>query len=397
LAGDGITRLPSPYLDTVRERVVFFDGAMGTSIQGYDLTAEDFGGKEGCNDYLTLTRPHIIEEIHSSFMEVGCNVLETNTFNASRLRLAEYGLEDKLYELNFAAAQIARGVADRFTTPENPRFVAGSMGPTGKLLSSEDSALSDLTFDELAGVFAEQAKPLVEGGVDLLIVETMFDMLELKAAIFGIRKYFRESGRWVPIQAQVTLDLSGRMLFGNDIGAVTTTLSALDIQVLGLNCSTGPEYMREPVRYLTEYCPKFISVIPNAGIPLNEGGDAVYPLSPEALADAHEEFVAEYGVNIVGGCCGTTPAHLKAVVDRIGIRAPKDREVTQVPSVASGVHAVLLHQEPAPMLVGERVNSTGSRKVKRLLLNDDYEGIVDVARDQTDGGAHVLDVQVAVS
>jgi 5-methyltetrahydrofolate--homocysteine methyltransferase len=389
--------VPSPYLDALRERVLFFDGAMGTSIQGYDLTAEDFGGKEGCNDYLVLTRPQIVEEIHTSFMEVGCNVLETDTFNASRLRLAEYDLADKLYELNYAAAQIARRVADRYNTPENPRFVAGSMGPTGKLLSSEDPALSDLTFDELADVFAEQAKPLVEGGVDLLIVETMFDMLELKAAIFGIRKYFRESGRWVPIQAQVTLDTAGRMLFGNDIGAVTATLSSLDIQVLGLNCSTGPEYMREPVRYLTEYCPKFISVIPNAGIPLNEGGDAIYPLTPEALADAHEEFVTEYGVNVVGGCCGTTPAHLQAVVDRIGIRAPKDREVTQVPSVASGVHAVPLHQEPAPMLVGERVNSTGSRKVKRLLLADDYESIVDVARDQTDGGAHVLDVQVALT
>ncbi len=397
MAGDGITRGQSPYLDTLRERVLFFDGAMGTSIQGYDLTAEDFGGKEGCNDYLVLTRPHIIKEIHSSFMEVGCNVLETDTFNASRLRLAEYDLADKLYELNYAAAQIARRVADRYTTPENPRFVAGSMGPTGKLLSSEDPALSDLTFDGLADVFAEQARPLVEGSVDLLIVETMFDMLELKAAIFGIRKYFRESGRWVPIQVQVTLDTSGRMLFGNDIGAVTTTLSSLDIQVLGLNCSTGPEYMREPVRYLTEYCPKFISVIPNAGIPLNEGGDAIYPLTPEALADAHEEFVSEYGVNVVGGCCGTTPAHLQAVVDRIGIRAPKDREVTQVPCVASGVHAVPLHQEPAPMLVGERVNSTGSRKVKRLLLTDDYQSIVDVARDQTDGGAHVLDVQVALT
>jgi 5-methyltetrahydrofolate--homocysteine methyltransferase len=397
VAEDGITRVPSPYLDTLRERVLIFDGAMGTSIQGYDLTAEDFGGKEGCNDYLVLTRPHIIEEIHSSFMEVGCNVLETDTFNASRLRLSEYGLTDKLYELNYAAAQIARRVADRYTTPENPRFVAGSMGPTGKLLSSEDPALGDLSFDELAEVFAEQARPLVEGGADLLIVETMFDMLELKAAIFGIRKYFRESGRWVPIQAQVTLDTAGRMLFGNDIGAVTATLSALDIQVLGLNCSTGPEYMREPVRYLTEYCPKFISVIPNAGIPLNEGGDAIYPLTPEALADAHHEFVSEYGVNVVGGCCGTTPAHLKAVVDRIGIRVPKERVVTQVPSVASGVHAVPLHQEPAPMLVGERVNSTGSRKVKRLLLSDDYESIVDVARDQTDGGAHVLDVQVALT
>ena len=394
---DGITRVSSRYLEVLRERVLFFDGAMGTSIQAYDLTADDFGGKEGCNDYLALTRPDVIEEIHTSFMDVGCNVLETDTFNASRLRLAEYDLVDRLYDLNYAAAQIARRVADRYDTPETPRFVAGSMGPTGKLLSSEDPALSDLSFDGLADVYAEQARPLVEGGVDLLVIETMFDMLELKAAIFGIRKYFRESGRWVPIQAQVTLDTSGRMLFGNDIGAVTATLSSLDIQVLGLNCSTGPEYMREPVRYLTENSPKYISVIPNAGIPLNEGGDAIYPLTPEGLADAHAEFVTEYGVNVVGGCCGTTPAHLRAVVERIGVTPPRHRDVTPAPAVASGVHAVPLHQEPAPMLVGERVNSTGSRKVKRLLLADDYEGIVAVGRDQTEGGAHVLDVQVALT
>ncbi|GAC1628051.1 MAG: methionine synthase [Chloroflexota bacterium] len=387
----------SPYLDALRERVIFFDGAMGTSIQGYDLTAEDFGGKEGCNDYLVLTRPHIIEAIHSSFMEVGCDVLETDTFNASRLRLSEYDLADKLYELNFQAAQIARRVADRYSTPDKPRFVAGSMGPTGKLLSSEDPALSDLSFDELADVFYEQARPLVEGGCDLLIVETMFDMLELKAAIFGIRRYFRESGRQVPIQAQVTLDTAGRMLFGNDIGAVTTTLSALDVQVIGLNCSTGPEYMRDPVRYLSEYLPQYISVIPNAGIPLNSDGMAVYPLQPEHMADAMDEFVTDFGVNVVGGCCGTTPQHLRAVIERIGTRAPIERDMTRVPSVASGVRSVALHQEPAPMLVGERVNSQGSRKVKRLLLADDYDSIVDVAREQVDGGAHVLDVCVALT
>jgi 5-methyltetrahydrofolate--homocysteine methyltransferase len=387
----------SPYLDALQERVLSFDGAMGTSIQGYDLTAEDFGGKEGCNDYLALTRPDVIEEIHASFIEVGCDVLETDTFNASRLRLAEYDLADKVHELNLAAAQIARRVADRSSTPEKPRFVAGSMGPTGKLLSSEDPALGDITFDELAAVFTEQARSLVEGGVDLLIVETMFDMLELKAAVYGIRQYCRESGRWVPIQAQVTLDTSGRMLFGNDIGAVCTTLSALDVQVIGLNCSTGPEYMREPVRYLAEYCPKPISVIPNAGIPLNSGGQAVYPLTPEGLADALFEFVDEFGVSVVGGCCGTTPAHLKAVTERIGTRPPRERSITHVPSVASGVRSVALHQEPAPMLVGERVNSQGSRRVKRLLLADDYDSITTVAREQIEGGAHVLDVCVALT
>ncbi|MBV9278826.1 MAG: homocysteine S-methyltransferase family protein, partial [Chloroflexi bacterium] len=362
---------------------------MGTSIQGYHLTPEDFGGKEGCNDYLVLTRPQIVEEIHTSFMEVGCDVLETDSFNASRLRLGEYGLADRTYEVNFQAAQIARRVADRHSTPGRPRFVAGSMGPTGKLLSSEDPSLSDITFDQLADVFCEQARPLVEGGCDLLIVETMFDMLELKAAIFGIHRSFRASGCRVPIQAQVTLDTSGRMLFGNDIGAVTTTLSALDVQVIGLNCSTGPEHMREPVRYLGEYCPRFISVVPNAGIPLNSGGQAVYPLGPEQMAEALAEFVEEFGVNVVGGCCG--------VIERIGRRPARERSVTRVPAVASGVRSFALHQEPPPLLVGERVNSQGSRRVKRLLLADDYDSIMTVARDQVEGGAHVLDVCVALT
>jgi 5-methyltetrahydrofolate--homocysteine methyltransferase len=387
----------SAFLDRLAQRVLFFDGAMGTSIQGFDLTAEDFGGKEGCNDYLVLTRPDVIESIHDSFLAVGCDVIETDTFNASRLRLDEYGLGEKTVEVNLAAARIARRAADRHSTPEKPRFVAGSMGPTGKLLSSEDPALADITFDELAAIFREQAEALVEGGVDLLIVETMFDILELKAAVWGIHQYVAAGGRWLPIQVQVTLDISGRMLFGNDIAAVTTTLSALDVQIIGLNCGTGPDYMREPVRYLGEHSAKLISVIPNAGLPLNEGGVAIYPMTPAPMADAVEEFVTEFGVNIVGGCCGTRPEHLRAIIERIGERAPTQRTVTQEPSVASGVRAVALRQEPAPMLVGERVNSTGSRKVKRLLLADDYDGIVDVARQQVEGGAHVLDVQVAVT
>jgi len=387
----------SPYLDALAQRVLFFDGAMGTSIQRVPLTADDFGGKEGCNDYLVLTRPDVIERIHTSFMEVGCDVLETDSFNASRLRLGEYGLADRTREVNFQAAQIARRVADQFSTPDHPRFVAGSMGPTGKLLSSEDPALSDISFDELADVFREQAAALIEGGVDLLIVETMFDMLELKSAVFGIHRYFRDSGRWVPIQVQVTLDTAGRMLFGNDIGAISTTLGALDVDIVGLNCGTGPEHMREPVRYLSEYCPKQLSVIPNAGLPLNTPEGAVYPLTPDAMADALAEFVEELGVNVVGGCCGSTPEHLKAVIARIGRRAPVERQPTRVPSVASGVRSIALHQVPAPLLVGERVNSQGSRRVKRLLLADDYEAIVNVARDQVDGGAHVLDVCVALT
>lgn len=389
--------LSSPYLDALQDRVLFFDGAMGTSIQRYNLSAEDFGGKDGCNDYLVLTRPDVIEEIHASFLEVGCDVLETDTFNASRLRLAEYGLQEQTREINLAGARIARRVADRYSTPDRPRFVAGSIGPTGKLPSSEDPSLGDMSFDDLAAIFAEQARALVEGGVDLLIVETQIDILELKAALFGIRAFFAESGRRVPIQAQVTLDTAGRMLFGNDIAAVTTTLAALRVDVMGLNCSTGPEHMREPVRYLGEYCPTFISVIPNAGLPINTPQGALYPLSPHDLAEAHAEFVEEFGVNVVGGCCGTTPEHLRAVVERIGTRPPRARTVSSPPAVSSGVRSVTLHQEPAPLLVGERVNAQGSRKVKRLLLKDDYDSILDIAREQMEGGAHVLDVQVAVT
>jgi 5-methyltetrahydrofolate--homocysteine methyltransferase len=389
--------LESPYLDALKERVLIFDGAMGTSIQSFDLTAEDFGGKEGCNDYLALTRPDVIERIHASFLEVGCDVVETDTFNASRIRLDEYGIGEKAHDLNRAAAELARRVADRFSTAEKPRFVAGSMGPTGKLLSSEDPALSDISFDELADVFREQAAALMEGGADFLIVETMFDILELKAAIFGIRRAFAQLGRRLPVQAQVTLDVSGRMLFGNDIGAVCTTLRSLDVQIIGINCSTGPEYMREPVRYLSEYCPTYISVIPNAGIPENTAEGAVYPLTPEQLAEAHAEFVEQMGVNVVGGCCGTTPAHLKAVVERIGTQAPRERQVRIIPSVASGVRSVALQQEPPPLLVGERVNAQGSRRVKRLLLAEEYDAIVQVGREQVEHGAHVLDVQVAVT
>jgi len=385
------------YLATLRDRVLLFDGAMGTSIQRHNLTAEDFGGKEGCNDYLVLTRPDVIEGIHASFLEAGADVIETDTFNASRLRLAEYGLADRTYDVNHTAAQLARRVADRFATPDKPRFVAGSMGPTGKLLSSEDPALSDLNFDELSEIFYEQARALVEGGVDLLIVETMFDILELKAAVFGIRRYLAEAGRSVPIQTQVTLDTSGRMLFGNDIAAVCTTLRALRVDVIGLNCGTGPDYMREPVRYLAEHCPAPISVIPNAGLPINTPEGAVYPATPDGVADLLGSFVEDLGVSVVGGCCGTTPEHIRAIAERIGTRAPRPRDVTLSPSVASGVRSVTLHQEPAPLLVGERVNSQGSRRVKRLLLADQYDAIAEVAREQVDNGAHVLDVCVALT
>ena len=418
------------YLDALAARVLIFDGAMGTNIQRYNLTADDFGGKslEGCNDHLVLTRPDVIQAIHESFLAVGCDVVETCTFQSTPRRLEEWGLGDKVREINVAAARIARAACDKFATPERPRFVAGSIGPTGMLPSSSDPVLSNITFAELSENYYTQAKYLIEGGVDVLLVETSQDILEVKAALAGFDRVFAELGFRIPVQAQVTLDTSGRMLLGTDIASAMTTIESLDVDVLGLNCSTGPEHMREPVRYLAQHASRPISVIPNAGLPINTGvGEAVYPLEPEPMAAALAEFVRDFGVRIVGGCCGTRPEHLSAIVESVrklegtgngepgtgtangdpafsspGPRSPVPGSRSfpgsrSVPRVSSAMRAITLHQDPPPLLVGERVNSQGSRKVKRLLLADDYEGIVDVAREQVESGAHVLDVCVALT
>ena len=387
------------YRDILKQRVLVFDGAMGTSIQALGLTAADFGGVEleGCNDYLVITRPDAIEGIHASYLEVGCDVIETDTFRSNRLTLKEYGLQDRVVEINRAAASLARRIADRYSSADRPRFVAGSIGPSGFLPSTSDPTLGNITFDKLAETFREQAQGLVEGGVDVLLIETSQDILEVKAQVAGVRRYFRASGRQVPIQAQVTLDTSERMLLGTDIKAALVILEALRVDVVGLNCSTGPEHMRQPVRFLCENSRLPVSVIPNAGIPLNEGGRAIYPLSPEALAEAHEEFVTRFGVNIVGGCCGTTPEHMRQVVGRVWGRAPLTRNVPRVPRAASAMTAFDLAQDPPPTLIGERVNTQGSRAVKRMLLADDYESVLEIAREQVEGGAHLLDVCVALT
>jgi 5-methyltetrahydrofolate--homocysteine methyltransferase len=412
-----VSRLTRPYtnrryLDAVQDHVVIFDGAMGTSIQAYKLTAEDFGGEHlnGCNDYLVITRPDVIQAIHESFLAVGSEVVETNTFRSNRLTLAEYGLEDRVLEINRAAAQVARRACEIWEAKTGiPRMVAGSIGPSGKLPSGNDPDLSNITFDELADVFAEQAQGLVEGGVDLLLIETSQDILEVKAAVYGINRYFDRARVRVPLQVQITLDVSGRMLFGTDIASALTTLSALDIDVFGMNCSTGPEYMRAPVQYLVEHSPFPISVLPNAGLPINVDGEAVYPMEPEPFSEMMAEF-ARWGVGIVGGCCGTRPEHLDAVyrkvhgcshadvVAGIGRRAaPKQRQVVLEPRASSGMKAMPLQQNPGPTLIGERVNSQGSRKVKRLLLEEDYDSIVQIAVEQVNSGAHLLDVCVALT
>ena len=290
------------YLDALARRVLIFDGAMGTSIQRYNPTAADFGGEKlwGCNDYLVISKPQMIEEIHSSFLKVGCDVLETCTFRANGLTMRDYGLQDRIIEINRVAAQLARRAADKFSTQDKPRFVAGSIGPSGMLPSADDPTLSNITFDELSATFQEQATGLIEGGCDLLIIETSQDILEVKAAILGIQKAFEVTGKKIPLQAQVTLDTTGRMLLGTDIAASLATLERMQIDVIGLNCSTGPEHMREPIRYLAENSSLPVSCIPNAGLPLNVDGQAVFPLLPEPFADELSEFVIKNGVAIVG-------------------------------------------------------------------------------------------------
>ncbi len=401
----------STFLDALAQRVLIFDGAMGTNIQSYQLQAEDYGGQatEGCNEYLLISKPSIIEEIQTGFLEVGCDVLETNSFTASRLKLDEYGIGHLTHEINLKAAQLARRLADHYSTPEQPRFVAGSIGPTGMLPSSNDPMLSNITYQQLATIFQEQAAALLEGGVDVLLIETSQDILEVRAAITGLRRAMQQIGRTVPIQAQVSLDTSGRMLLGTDIAAVMTTLVALRVDIIGLNCSTGPEYMREPVRFLAENCPLPISTIPNAGIPLNVNGLAVYPMEPEPMAAALRDFITEFGVNIIGGCCGSSHEHMRAIVNacRNAPRRPRpladnnftNKDFTRItpPFVSSGIRATSMLQDPAPLLVGERVNAQGSRKAKQALLKDDYDTLLAIAREQVEGGAHVLDVQVALT
>ena len=388
---------PSAFLDAVRARVVVYDGAMGTQLQARALTIDDFGGKEGANDYLCLTRPDVVREIHEAYFAAGADVIETNTFGASRLKLDEYGLGHLTHELNVKAAQLGREAAAKYATPQKPRFVAGSIGPTGMLPSSDDPALSKITFEELAAIFEEQALALVEGGCDVLLIETSQDILEVKAAVTGIDRAFAKLGRRVALQVQVTLDTSGRMLLGTDVLAALATLEALPIDLVGLNCSTGPEHMREPVRLLSQHSRLPISVLPNAGLPLNVDGKAVYPQLPAPFAEQLTAFVEEFGVAVVGGCCGTTPEHVTVLNQAVGGRPHRPREVEVVPSVSSGMRAVSLHQVPKPLLVGERVNAQGSRKVKQLLLSEDWDGLVEVAREQVEGGAHVLDVCVALT
>src|SRR3954452_14915764 len=382
------------YLEAIRSRVVVFDGGMGATLEQFDLTPEDYGGLPGrCHEALVLQRPDVIEGVHTSMVDAGAEVVETDTFQASRLKLDEWGLGEHTLEINTKAAQIARKAVGE------SRFVAGSIGPTGMLPASDDPTLGAIRFRELVAIFAEQATGLLEGGVDLIIIETAQDILEVKAAVFGTREAFKATGRSVPIQTSITLlPNGGKMLLGTDVASALTTLTALDVDVVGINCSTGPEDMRDAIRYLGEFSPLPIHCIPNAGIPIQgRDGETVFPEQPEPLADVLGEFVERFGVSIVGGCCGTTPDHIAAIKERCARDSVPARPAPEPPRVSSMIAATTLVQDPRPTLVGERVNSQGSRKAKELLLADDYDGLVQVAEDQVEGGAHVLDVCVALT
>src|SRR3954463_9853565 len=382
------------YIAATKERVVVFDGGMGATLEQFELTQDDYGGLQGkCHEALVLNRPDVIEGVHSSMLEAGAEVVETDSFQGSRLKLEEWGLGEQTLEINTKAAEIARRAAGE------SRFVAGSIGPTGFLPASTDPTLGDISFGRLVEVFAEQAQGLVEGGADLIMIETAQDILEVKAAIFGAREAFKQTGRRLPIQCSVSLlPNGGKMLLGTDIRSVLTTLTALEIDVIGLNCSTGPEDMRDAIRFLGEASPLPVHCIPNAGLPFQgPDGETIFPEKPEPLAASLGEFVERFGVGIVGGCCGTTPEHIAAIRERVGGGTPSEPPAPRPIEVSSMMTSTPLVQEPRPTLVGERVNSQGSKKAKELLLADDYDGLVQVAEDQVEGGAHVLDTCVALT
>ena len=387
------------YLDALASKVVVFDGAMGTELQRRGLTAADFGGEQyaGCNDYLVLQKPEVVEAVHASYLDAGCDVIETCTFRSNRLTLAEYGLAPRAAEINRAAATLARRVADRFAARGQRRFVAGSIGPSGKLPSSSDPELSRISFDELADVFAEQAEALITGDCDLLLVETSQDILEVKATLMGIQDAFARTGRRIPVQVQVTLDPNGRMLLGTDIGAVLATLERMRVDVLGINCSTGPDDMRGPLAWLGEHSSIPISCLPNAGLPINVDGQAVYPLQAADFAREMADFAVRFGLNAAGGCCGTTPDHIRQLAGALAGVKPRRRTAAPLPAVSSGITTASLIQDPKPMLIGERLNAQGSKKMKEMLLAEDYDGVAALAREQMDGGAHTLDICVAMT
>jgi len=382
----------SDFLRIVQERVAIYDGAMGTNIQKRNPTLDDYWGKENCSEVLVLSRPDIIRDIHADFFRVGCDIVETNTFGGSRIVLGEFELGDRVHEINVKAAQLAREVAQQFSTKDKPRFVAGSLGPTTKLPS-----LGHIGFDAMVAAYEEQAAALIEGGIDVLLVETAQDLLQAKIGVIGVLEALRKSGKRLPVTVQVTLQESGTMLLGTEIGAALTALEPFDVDAIGLNCATGPKEMNDAVRYLALNSTKQVSVLPNAGLPENVGGHPVYRLTPQELADYHKHFVQDYGVRVVGGCCGTTPEHLKAVVDAVSGVEPAKRDVKRAGAASSAYTSVPLDLEPKPLIVAEEMNTTTRvDHFRKLVQGKKYDEILALAKKLVNDGSHMLDLCCAI-
>src|SRR5215831_9183150 len=379
------------------ERVVIADGAMGTMLQASEATAEDFGSYEGCNEVLNVTRPDIIRSVHHAYLDAGADCVTTNTFGANVGNLGEYGIADRIAELSQAGALLARAVADEFTAADGqPRWVLGSIGPGTKL-----PTLGHVTFRELRDSYYENAAGLLRGGADALIIETCPDLLQAKAAVIGTKRAVRDLAPQAVVIASLTIETTGTMLLGTEIGAALTALAPLGIDVIGLNCATGPDLMSEHLRYLAANSPIAISCEPNAGLPVLTADGAHYPLTPAELADAHERFATEFGLSLVGGCCGTTPEHVAVLVERLGVTAarpggvrPAARSPRTEPGVASLYSHVPFRQDTAFLAIGERTNANGSKAFRDAMIADKFEDCVAIARSQTRDGAHLLDVCV---
>ena len=371
--------------------VIVFDGAMGTNLQVQNLTAEDFGGEqyEGCNEYLVITKPEAVAKVHRDFLAAGADVIETDTFGGTSIVLNEYDLGHMAYELSKKATELAKSVAAEFSTPEQPRFVAGSIGPTTKL-----PTLLHIDFDTMKQSFIEQIEGLYDGGADLLLVETCQDVLQIKVTLSAIEEFFVKRGVRLPVMVSVTIEATGTMLVGSDISAVVTILEPYQIDILGLNCATGPDLMKEHMRYLSEHSPFAVSCVPNAGLPENVGGHAFYRLTPEDLREHLRHFVEDLGIQVIGGCCGTTPAHIQALADMAKTLKPKQRQPLVIPSAASIYSSQPYIQDNSFLIVGERLNASGSKKTRDLLNAEDWDGLVAIARSQVKEGAHILDVNV---
>ena len=417
-----LNRLHSP-----EHPVLVFDGAMGTSLQTQNLTAEDFGGAdyEGCNEYLVTTNPEAVKKVHRGFLDVGADVIETDTFGGTSIVLAEYDLGDRAYELNKRAAELAKEAAAEYSTPEKPRFVAGSIGPGTKL-----PTLGHIDFDTMKDAYVEQARGLIDGGSDLLLIETCQDVLQIKSALNGVMEAFEQTGTRLPIMVSVTVEQQGTMLVGTEISAALTILEPYSIDILGLNCATGPDLMKEHIKHLAEHSPFVVSCIPNAGLPENVGGQAHYRLTPMELRMSLMHFVEDLGVQVIGGCCGTRPDHIQQLAEMSKDLTPKERPVRRspimfasdvstisdaadvranghsprqsmarealnyIPAAASIYAPQPYDQDNSFLIIGERLNASGSKKCREMLNAEDWDGLVALGKSQMKEGAHILDVNV---